>query len=124
MVTIIDYRKSQNNKGESFISLKVQSGVTAIQSQQTGRMYLTAQTAYVPSTFDEATAQALIGSTIPGTVKRVASDPYEYTIKDTGEVVTLSHRFEYVADEAATPKQPAMELADEFAAPQESVFMR
>lgn len=124
MVTIISYKKSTSTQGKDFVSLKVQGGVEAIQSQQTGRMYLTSQTAYVPSTFDEATAQALIGSTIPGTVKRVASDPYEYTIKDTGEVVTLSHRFQYVPEEVTTPKQPAMELADEFAAPQESVFVR
>ncbi len=123
MVTIINFKKSENTEGKEFISIKVQGGVMAIQSQKTGRMYLTAQTAYVSSTFDEATAKALIGSTIPGMVKRVASDPYEYTIKETGEVVTLSHKFEYLPEEAATQKLPAMELEEDFA-PEESVSMR
>jgi hypothetical protein len=35
----------------------------------------------------------------------VASEPYEYVVKETGEVITLTHRFEYVEDEkAVTPK--------------------
>jgi hypothetical protein len=74
-------------------------------------MYLTARTTYVATTFDEATVQALIGSSIPGTVKRVAAEPYEYTIKGSGEVVTLSHRFEYMPED--TPKTQPQPIQEE-----------
>lgn len=95
MVKIISLKKSENKEGKPFYSLKVQGGVEAVQSNQTGKMYFTVRTCLVPTTFDEATAQSLIGSMLPGTVTRVASEPYEYTIKATGEVIKLAHRYEY-----------------------------
>ncbi|RTL55973.1 MAG: hypothetical protein EKK39_02135 [Sphingobacteriales bacterium] len=98
MVKIIDYKQSENAGGKTFISLKLQGGVEAIQSQQTGRFYLTAKTCFIPSTFDEKTAKELIGSSMPGNVARVEADPYEYTVKETGEVLTLSHRYAYVPE--------------------------
>ena len=114
MVTIISYKKSTSTERKDFISLKVQGGVSAIQSKQTGRMYLTAQTAFVPSTFDETTAKALIGNSIPGMVKRVPSEPYEYTIKETGEVVTLNHRYEYMPEEANNTPSKVLYLEEGF----------
>lgn len=32
-------------------------------------------------------------------MKKVTAEPYEYTVKDTGEVIMLSHRFEYVDEQ-------------------------
>ena len=110
MVRVIAIKKSTSSEGKDFISLKVQGGIEAIQSQTTGRMYLTSRVAYVPTTFDEAMAEELIGTSIQGTVKRVQSDPYEYTIKDTGEVVTLSHSFEYMPDEVVETKRRAFDF--------------
>lgn len=95
MVKIIKTKISQNSEGKSFVSLKLQGDPEFVQSQQTGRMYLTAKTCYVTSTFDEAVANALIGKELPGTVERVPSEPYEYKIDSTGEVIVLSHRYEY-----------------------------
>jgi hypothetical protein len=100
MIKIINYKLSKNADGKEFVSLKLQGGVEAIQSQQTGRFYLTAKTCYISSTFDEQTAKGLVGSEIPGSVVRVACEPYEYTVKDTGEVLTLAHRFEYLPEVA------------------------
>lgn len=108
MVKIIAVKKSANKEGKEFFSLKIQGGVEAIQSNETGRMYLTVRTCYVSTTFDEATARALIGSELLGIVKRVECEPYEYTIKATGELITLAHRYEY---------SPENELAN--SAPQE-----
>lgn len=106
MVKIIEARKAQNKEGKEFISLKLQGNIEALQSQQTGKMYLSARTCYISSTFDEATAQALIGTQLPGIVRRVASDPYQYTIKATGEVITLAHRYEYsLKEEPAQPEE-------------------
>jgi hypothetical protein len=113
MVKIIATKVSQNNKGESFISLKVQGSVEVVQSQQTGRMYLTARTCLIASTFDEATAQSLIGTELPGTVERVPSEPYEYTVPSTGEVITLAHRYEYKPDDASADESHATEAEEE-----------
>jgi hypothetical protein len=51
--------------------------------------------ASISTTFDEDTCKSLIGEEIPGSVVKVETDPYEYTVQDTGEVITLSHRWEY-----------------------------
>lgn len=109
MVKVIEVKQSQNTTGKSFISLKIQGGIEAVQSQQTGKLYLTALTCYIATTFDEATAKSLIGTQLPGTVQRVESEPYEYTIKETGEVVTLSHSYEYSPNEMK-PATPVKEL--------------
>ena len=116
MVRIIKFKKSTSNEGKDFISLKIQGGVEAIQSEATGRFYLTARTTYVATTFDETTAQALVGTSFPGMVKKVVSEPYQYTIKESGEVVSLSHRFEYVPEEAPMQNlQPSQEEVFTFA---------
>ena len=99
MVRVISFKQSLSQEGKEFISLKVQGGIEAVQSAQTGKMYLTARTAYVSCTFDEQTAEALIGTEMPGKVERVSCEPYEYTVKDTGETMTLTHRFEYVMED-------------------------
>lgn len=95
MVKIIDFKVSRNADGKEFVSLKLQGDVEAIQSQQTGKFYFSAKTCYIASTFDPSTASSLIGKEIPGNVIRVASDPYEYTLKETGEIITLMHRYEF-----------------------------
>ena len=102
MVKIISFKLSQNSNGKEFVSLKLQGGIEPIQSQQTGRFYLSAKTCYISSTFDEPTAKALVGTDIAGEVVRVACDPYEYTVKDTGEVITLVHSYEYLPEKAPT----------------------
>ncbi len=95
MVKIISHRVLENNEGKSFVSLQLQGGLEPIQSQQTGRFYLTAKTCFIASTFDEKTAKALVGSEMPGRIERVYCDPYEYTIRETREKVSLNHRYEY-----------------------------
>ncbi len=99
MVRIISWKKSLSQDGKEFISLKVEGDVEPSFSQVTGRSYLKSKTAYVATTFSEETANSLIGKSIPGSVKKVLCDPYDYTVKETGEVIELSHRYEYFADE-------------------------
>ena len=95
MVKIIKTKISLNKKGEPFVSLKLQGDPEFVQSSETGKMYLTAKTCYVTSTFDEATANALIGKELPGTIERVPCAPYEYKVESTGELITLLHTYEY-----------------------------
>ena len=99
MVQIVNFKTFEKENGEKFNSLVVQGGLEAVKSQQTGKTYFTAKTVNVPSTFDAQTCQSLIGTKISGRVKKVETDPYDYTVIETGEIIQLSHRYEYVSEE-------------------------
>ncbi|MGK4566310.1 hypothetical protein [Flavobacterium sp. 3HN19-14] len=99
MVRIINYQKRQTEEGKEFFILELQGGIEMVKSQQSGKFYVTARKATISSTFDEMTCQALIGTELPGKVMKVSCEPYDYTIKDTGEVITLTYRFEYSEEE-------------------------
>ena len=92
MVTIINYKERQREDGTSFFVLEVQGGIEMIKSAKTGLYYASAKRATVSSTFDEATCHALIGTQMPGGIHKVACDPYEYTVRESGEIITLNHR--------------------------------
>lgn len=95
MVTVINYKKAMNAEEQEFFLLVVQSGVQSVVSQETGRVYLTAKKATVSSTFDEQTCKGLIGTKLPGNVEKKEVEPYSYVIKETGEEISLKHRYEY-----------------------------
>ncbi len=69
-----------------------------VKSNTTGRFYATAKQASVTSTFDEETCRRLIGSEMPGLIKKVPCEPHAYAVPETGEVVTISSRWEYVKE--------------------------
>ena len=98
MVTIVDFVKRQNKEGKEFNALLLQGGIELVKSQESGRWYATAKKASITSTFDDAMCQTLIGQQIPGSVQRIACEPYEFTNKETGEVLTLTHRWVYLKE--------------------------
>lgn len=102
MVRIINYKERVREDGESFFVLELQGGIQMVKSQQTNKFYVTAKKATIPSTFDETTCKALIGTELPGNVEKVECEPYDYTIKDTGEIIQLDYRYEY-SEEAKQP---------------------
>jgi hypothetical protein len=87
-----------------------------VKSQGTGRWYATAKKTSITSTFDDAMCQSLIGQQIPGSVQRVDSGPYDFTVKDTGEVLTLTHRWVYlregevITEQVVAPDKVAMPI--------------
>ena len=101
MVTISGCNERINKEGKSFYALTVQGGLEMVLSEETGRYYATAKQASVSSTFDEKTCQGLIGTKLPGKISRVKCDPFEYTIRETGEIIKLSHRWTYDPNEAS-----------------------
>jgi hypothetical protein len=105
MVTIVNYKKRISEQGKEFYVLEVQSGIEMVKSRETGNFYATAKKASITSTFDELTCKALIGTQLEGKVEKQECEPYDYTIKETGEVVELYHRYVYVQDEVAPVKQ-------------------
>jgi hypothetical protein len=119
MVTITDYKPRQAENGDPFFVLILQGGIEMVQSKETKRFYATAKKCSIPSTFTEAVCQGMIGTQISGKVTKVACEPYEYAIPDTGEVIDLTHRWEYQPDSTdaestngVTPEQLMKDLAN------------
>jgi len=105
MVTVADYAVRQNAEGEDFVVLILQGDLEMVQSQETGRFYATARRCSITSTFNEAIASQMVGKQLPGAIEKIDCEPYEYVIPESGEVITLSHQWEYVPEEKE--KKPA-----------------
>lgn len=99
MVKIVDYKTYQKEDGKEFYALVVQGGIEAVKSQETNRTYLTVREAKVACTFNEDMCKVAIGTELEGRVERIETEPYQYTNQETGEVLTLTHRFEYINEE-------------------------
>ena len=106
MVKIVDVveRESSVDK-KKFYSLILQGGMELVLSEESGRYYATAKRASISTTFDEATARSFIGRELRGKIVRVTCDPYEYTVKETGEVLKLSHRWVFNPNESASMEE-------------------
>ncbi|WP_233266011.1 hypothetical protein [Formosa sp. L2A11] len=85
--------------------MELQGGIEMVLSKVTGNFYATAKKAYIPSTFDEQVCTGLIGTEMPGSIIKEDCEPFEYVVKETGEEITLSHRWVYVTEDAVKPKQ-------------------
>ena len=110
MVTIVDFVPRQNSGGEIFHVLILEGDLEMVRSTETGKFYATAQRASVTSTFSEAVCQKLIGKELDGKISKVKCDPYEYTIPETEEVITLNHRFEYLTEDEQENKELESEV--------------
>jgi len=104
MVRIINYKERNKEDGTSFFVLELQGGIEMVQSKETGNFYATAKKAFIPSTFDEQTCVALIGTDMPGSISKEECEPYDYVVKETGEEITLYHRWVYVPENDTAPK--------------------
>ena len=98
MVKVIDFLKRKAQDGSEFFVLVLQGGVEFVKSQQTGKFYMTARKCSIPTTFNEHVCQSMIGQDMPGNIVKVESAPYDYVIPETGEVIQLTHSYEYVPE--------------------------
>ena len=117
MVTCVDIALRKTQEGREFYALVLQGGLSLIQSKQTGNYYATVKRTSIPSTFDEATAKMMIGEKVPGSVQKKACEPYEWTNKETGEIITMDYRWAYVPEgatleEALFEGEPQVELVN------------
>lgn len=101
-VKVTDYKERTAQDGRTFYTLTLQGGVEIVHSSN-GNQYITIRKASLPTTFDEFTCKSLVGVELPGSIQRVDCEPYEYTVPNTGEMIMLTHRYEYVQEEV----QPA-----------------
>ena len=95
MVQVTNYAVKTKKDGTTFITLELTGGMELVQSINTGKFYATVRKCSMPSTFSEEIAKQLLGSSMEGMISRVSCPVYDYTIKTTGEVIQLSHTFEY-----------------------------
>jgi len=117
MVTVVDYAIRQTKDGREFIALILQGGLSLVQSKNTGNFYATVKQCSIPSTFNEATAKLMIGERVPGSVQKMGCETYQWTNRETGEIIELSHRWVYVPEgatleEAIYEGEPQVALAD------------
>lgn len=105
MIKVKNYHVRQGNDGEKYISLELEGDVSFVQSQNTGRFYASTKRCFMYAAMDESTAKGLIGTQMPGTIERVACDPYEYTVPETGEVKTLAYTYVYRPADAVEPAE-------------------
>jgi len=98
MVTVTSFDKRMSEDGRVFFTLTIQGGVEIVQSAN-GKSYFTARKTSIPSTFDEHICESMIGMQLPGDVERIECEEYEYVNKETGEVITLHHTYNYVPEE-------------------------
>ncbi|TXD47771.1 hypothetical protein [Polaribacter sp. IC073] len=106
MVRIIGYKERNKEDGTAFFVLELQGGIEMVKSKETGNFYATAKKAYIPSTFTEEVCSALIGTEMDGRIIKETCEDFTYTIKETGEEVTLNHRWVYTTDEVVKQKAP------------------
>ena len=99
MVRIIEYKTIAGEDDKDFNMLVLQGGVEPMLSQKTGRTYLTMRKASISTTFDEATCKSLIGTELPGNIQKVSCEPYEYSVVETSEVLTLDYRWQYIDED-------------------------
>ena len=99
MVTIVGFKTFEKEDGEKFHVLIVQGGLEAVKSKETGQTYFTAKTALVSCTFDENTCKTLIGTEIPGIIKKVKVEPFEMINSQTGEVTMYSKRNVFIGED-------------------------
>ena len=102
-VKIVGYQLKQNKKGEDFVVLELQGDLVMIQSSETGRFYASAKKCSMTSTFSEEAAKTLIGREIPGRIEKVECEEYSLIDQESGEVTTLSYRYEFIPEGVPTP---------------------
>ena len=101
MLTITSYsNRTSSQDGSQYFALELTSDDPEIVLSKTGKYYVTTKKCYMSSTFPEPVCKAMLGKQIPGFISKVECDPYEFTIPETGEIITRQHRYEYQSVES------------------------
>ena len=117
MVTVSDYQLRTSAEGKEYFVLELTSqDLEMVVSQQAGRFYATVRKCYMSATFPEAVCKMMVGKQIPGCITRTDCEPYEFTIPDTGEVITRQHRYDYQPVEQGSLEQTVLSHPRAFSA--------
>lgn len=99
MVTVVNYHRHSNAEGEEFFTLELRGDLEMVKSQSTGRHYATTKRCTVSSTFDENVCKMMVGKTMPGKIIKKEVEQYDYALPESGEIVQLTHRWEFQPEE-------------------------
>lgn len=111
MLTVTGIRRNQDEDGNQWISLILESDLTMVRSKN-GTYYASKKKTSVYSTLDEDAARQLIGSRIEGDIVKESCTPYTYETED-GREIEMDYKWVFV--EKAQPVVQAelnLELAD------------
>src|SRR5690606_34403186 len=100
-----------SEKGEFYL-LQLQGELEVNFSKKTGLPYATMRKCTIPSTFDERICKTLIGKQIRGMIEKVKSEPYDYTIPETGEVISIDYQYSYVPEEVHQMEKAVFETGE------------
>ena len=123
MVTITDFKKRENTQGKEFIVLVLEGDLELVKSQESKQYYATVRRTTIASTLSEAVSSNLVGKTLPGTIEKVETKPYDYMNRETGEVIQLDFTFRYnpngkslveESEEAATQEEAEEVMEEQF----------
>ena len=95
MVEVVGYSLKTPKEGKPYVALEIEGEIEMVQSQNTGRFYATVRRCTISSTFDQMTAERMVGKQMAGSIERVACEPYDFTIRETGEVVKMGYRWDF-----------------------------
>ena len=109
MVRIVGYEQQKNENGEEYFALNLHGTVEIVISQTSGLPYAKARKTRLVTTFDEGMCKSLVGTNLPGRIEKVKCDPFDYTVRETGEVIRLNYRYQYIREDVQT----CMELDEE-----------
>ncbi len=119
MVTVSGFKEREGKDGKPYSCLELTGEIEVLVSQTTGRPYFSARRTIIPAVFSKEVCLTLIGKTLPGSIVKVKTDPYEYTIPESGKLITLDFRWQYTKDE---DNMEAAVLGAEF--PYEGTFVK
>lgn len=106
MLTVTNFVSRTSQEGKTYCALELTSEEPEmVLSKATGRYYITARKCFMSTTFNEAICKNLLGKQFPGCIIKTECEPYEFTVPETGEVITRQHRYDYSPIESGTPEQ-------------------
>jgi len=98
MVKIVNYKERLREDNSSFYVLEVQGGIELVKSQSTGNYYATSKRRIFQQPLMKFYVSPLIGQELEGSIVRQECKPYSYVVKDTGEELTLRHRWVFTPE--------------------------
>ena len=91
--------------GKEFGVMILQGPIVAVRSKTSNKPYITAMKTSVPTTLDEQIAKNMVGKTLPGTIEKIACDPYEFLNHETGKKMKLDFTYMYNEEPATIEEE-------------------
>lgn len=117
MVTVSGYNVRNKKDGTTFITLNLVGKLEFVQSQSTGNFRAVVSRCEIAASFPEEVAKLVVGTQMPGQIVRTqAKEPYTIVDKQSGEQITMTHRWSYLPEGATVPvDEPILEEEEELA---------